>query len=168
MLNRLVDSDLIRIQRQECFLQSEVTYRLKKKQSPSAHFLQFAVGCGQKTAVTRPFVDRFRPFLLQIILDKERLLNKNVFSFALSCSVKLLQAVEHGLCSNEWHSPIGRLISLIFGEHAEEHLSIRHAEKISSIFNRYCVRGRSLTHGILKSERNSKIDGILGAVRKRP
>ena len=124
------------------------------------HFLKFAVGCLRKTAVSRPSLVRFWPFFLQIKLEKERLLSKNVHIFALSRSVKVLQAVEYVQTSNNWNSPICCSISLNFFENVDKYFGIRHAENRYSVVNRYCARGRSLTDGMLKTERKSKFDGI--------
>ena len=95
------------------------------------------------------------------VVDKE-IQNEHFFNMvALTCFVKALQAFEYYKSLNFKDLPICRLISLILGEEVEEHLGMRHAEKIPSFLNRYCARVCSLTHGILKSERNSKFDGII-------
>ena len=118
------------------------------------------MGAVRKRAVSRPFPVRFRPDFLQIQVDKIICSVDSGNIFALSCSVKLLQAVEYHPCSSNCHSPICCRILLIFWQHVEEYLGIRHPEHICSIVDRFCSRRHSLTHGMLKTKKNSKFEEI--------
>ena len=104
----------------------------------SSSIWSLPMGAVRKRAVSRPFPVRFRPVFLQIQVDRVICSVDSGNIFALSCSVKLLQAVEYHPCSSNCHSPICCRILLIFWQHVEEYLGIRHPENICSIVDRFC------------------------------